>query len=292
MAPTRYFFIINPNSGTRTAQHALPKLVRELFPADTEVHYTHARGDARSLAARAAAEGVDTVVVAGGDGTINEAVQGLAHTATALAVIPLGSGNGLARSLGVPLACRAAAAHVLKSAVTAVDLGRANGEYFANVAGVGVDAQLGAAFNRSGEKGRRGMLKYFVLGVEEFLAYKPKSFSVSGDGFSFQAEPFTITAANGREYGSGAVIARHADLADGQLELICIRHVPLWRVPAALFRMFTGTMAEFGAAECRSVKTVSIKTDGELLYHIDGESRSCRCELKISIEPQALKIQC
>lgn len=288
--PRTYFFIINPNSGTRRAQAALPEMAQELYPASTELHYTAARGDARRLAAEAAARGFDVVVAAGGDGTINEAVQALAHTDTALGIIALGSGNGLARSLGVPLLAHAAMRKLLKLEISAIDLGRANGEYFANVAGVGVDAQLGRAFNSSGETGRRGMLRYFELGVREFLAYQPEEFEVSCEGYSFPFRPFTITAANGREYGSGAKIAHNADLADGLLELVCIPHTSVLRVPVAVARMFAGKLDGLEGIMLKSVKAVTLKRAGVIRYHLDGESRECQDSLALAIDPRALRI--
>ncbi|MDD4004584.1 MAG: diacylglycerol kinase family lipid kinase [Elusimicrobiaceae bacterium] len=292
MENTRYRFIVNPNSGSRTAQCALPELVRELFPAGTGLHYSDARGDARRLAADAVRQGVDVVVAAGGDGTINEVVQSLAHTNTTLGIVALGSGNGLARSLGLSLDCRAAARKILDGAVSVIDLGRANGEYFANIAGIGVDERIGGSFNQSGETGRRGMLKYFVLGAREFLSYAPGEYVVSGDGFSFVIKPYTIAVANGREYGSGAAIAGHADLSDGVLELVCIRHMPLWRVPGAVMRLFSGRLGACDAVCARSVTTLTIKSAGPISYHLDGESRACGPELAIAVEAGALKILC
>lgn len=178
-------FIINPNSGKRRRPGELADLARSVFAdagKSVEVHITKAAGHARELAAEAVSRGCEGVIVAGGDGTINEALASMANTGKWLGIIARGSGNGFARELGLPLDEAEAVRRIAAMRPFDMDLGLANGEHFINAAGVGLDALIGHAFDRFGKKGPRGLLPYFLLAMKEYLHYQPPKLRFEGGG--------------------------------------------------------------------------------------------------------------
>ncbi|MFA6582683.1 MAG: diacylglycerol kinase family protein [Elusimicrobiaceae bacterium] len=288
-----YCFVINPNSGSKSKQKTLLGNIKKVFSgsaAKYEVYMTMAPGHAAQTARMALEKGFDCVIAAGGDGTINEIVQVLAGTPVALGIIPLGSGNGLARSLDIPLTLSSACRMLLNGCVRKIDLGMVNGEYFANVAGIGIDEKIGTAFNRAGARGRRGMMKYFLVGIPHFLFYRPLEYYVQSDKFSGRIKPCTLTFANGKQFGSGAEIAPGADMSDGLLDFVAVKHIRFFSLPKALYKFFTGRIAELEYADSRRVQSVLVVGSEPILYHLDGESRSGPNELVFSVKPGMLNV--
>jgi len=163
--------IINPISGGRSNKEPLVKRIsRMLTERDIEcnVQYTGQRGEATELAQEAANAGNNMVVAIGGDGTINEVASGLVNTDIVLGIIPLGSGNGLARSLDIPMNPGKAATLLFEGREYVMDVGKLNERYFFLVAGVGFDAAVGKSFD---EHHTRGPIPYFYLSTKQYLEY-------------------------------------------------------------------------------------------------------------------------
>ena len=166
-------FIVNPLSGDRAGTHAMVRLIEEILtPAgrEYEIAYIQGPGDGARLSREGVAQGCDLVVAAGGDGTVNAVAQGLVGSTAALAVIPAGSGNGFARSMGIPLDQPAALRLLLAPEIITMDVGTINDRYFFNMAGIGLDAAISKSFE---QYGRRGKGTYFLAGTKTFFTYKP-----------------------------------------------------------------------------------------------------------------------
>ena len=161
--------------------------------------------------------GADLVVVWGGDGTVNEVGSALVGSTTALGLVPAGSGNGLAASLGVPREPVAALDRIFSTPPRAVDVGFLADRPFFNVAGIGLDAHIADLFNLRA-RGRRGKWPYVMIGVREGCRYKAQEYDVELDGAHRRVSALLIAFANGREYGMGACISPGAELDDGLLE--------------------------------------------------------------------------
>ena len=286
----KILFILNPKSGKDLIElEHLARVVQVNFPG-AEMRKTQAPGHATQLARAAAQSGFDTVVAIGGDGTVNETARGLVGTQTALGIIPAGSGNGLAREIGMPLEPAEAIMRLQRGQRAACDVGQANGELFLNVAGVGIEAEIAWQFMQHGKTGTRGKWPYFKLGVKTIFSYVPSTLELDADGQKSVLAPLTLVFANGRQYGSNFKIAPHASLTDGKLDMITVHNAPKWKLALAAPSFFTDTWRPLGVTSEASVRRAVIAQPGEILYHVDGEVRKTRDTLTIQIVPKALTL--
>ncbi len=282
-------FIITPKSGRGRDPRETVDCVKLNFP-NASWALTERPGHATELAASAVRQEYEAVIAVGGDGTINETAQALVHTQTALGVVPNGSGNGLARELGMPLAIEEAVLRLQTAAPARCDAGRANGELFLNLAGVGIEAQIAYDFMEYGKTGQRGMWPYFKLGAKDALTYRPKEMEVDSDGQKEVLRPLSLAFANGTQYGSNFKIAPEANLTDGWLERVLIKNVNKLKLLAAVPTFFTDNPAHLGVTETKRVKRTVIRQQGDIIYHLDGEPKKTRDSLSVEILPGALYI--
>jgi YegS/Rv2252/BmrU family lipid kinase len=294
----RIVAIVNPMSGAgmdpSVASGRVAMIRDELARRrlDGSVHLTERAGHAREMAARAASENVDLVIVWGGDGTVNEVGGGLAGSPTALALIPAGSGNGLAAALGVSRDPQAALATAFDGRTIAVDMGKLNDRPFFNVAGIGIDAHIANLFNRR-TRGKRGPLPYVVIGVREGCRYTGALYKVTFDGESEATsyKALLIAFANGREYGMGMRIAPQARLDDGLLEACIVEDRPVVARFLHARHLALGTIDRVPRIILRSVRSATVESSGQIVYHVDGETGIADDRLNVSIEPGALQVK-
>lgn len=283
-------FILNPKSGKGQADlETLAACIQLNFP-QADMRLTKAAGHATELAKEAADMGFDAAVAIGGDGTINETACGLVGTETALGVIPRGSGNGFARELGMPLLFEEAVMRLQRAKAVWCDAGRANGELFLNLAGVGIEANIAWQFMEHGKTGQRGMWPYFKIGAKTALSYKPKNLELTADGVTVKTAPLTLVFANGRQYGSNFKIAPQASLTDGLLDMVAVQDIAKWKLALTAPFFFTDSKRPFGVVQTAHVKRALIRQAGDIIYHIDGEPRKTKDSLEITVEPKALKV--
>lgn len=286
--------VINPISGTgRTnpgggQEVELARRVLSGAGYETAVVVTDGPGHATAVAREAAARGGELVVSWGGDGTMNEVARALVFGPTALALVPGGSGNGLGRELGVPFDPARALAIAAGGRRRRIDVGEVNGEYFFNVAGLGLDARVARAFAE--RSGRRGRLRYARVGAEAVMRYRAQHYDVAWDGGTAAPDALFVALANSRQYGSHGVIAPPARLDDGRLDLVIVHDQPLWQIAVRLPAFFTGrlrpgrgvTMSTF------TVATIGAVTGSDL--HLDGEPRIVNGPLEVRVHPRALDV--
>ena len=283
-------FILNPKSGKRQADlETLAACIQLNFPG-ADMRLTKAAGHATELAKEAAEMGFDAAIAIGGDGTINETARGLVGTNTALGVIPRGSGNGFARELGMPLLFEEAVMRLQRAKAVWCDAGRANGELFLNLAGVGIEADIAWQFMEHGKTGQRGMWPYFKIGAKTALSYKPKNLELTADGVTVKTAPLTLVFANGRQYGSNFKIAPQASLTDGLLDMVAVQDIAKWKLALTAPFFFTDGKRPFGVVQTAHVKHALIRQAGDIIYHIDGEPRKTKDSLEITMKPKALKV--
>lgn len=285
-------FIINPKSGQKLGCGNIEDKIKKHFP-QAETVFTEFKGHARELAKIFARDGFEAVIVAGGDGTINEAVQSLAGTQTALGVIALGSGNGLARELGCPLGSLEQRVSALKKfKIKQFDLGRANGEYFINLAGLGMEADIAARFDEIGAGGKRGKWPYFKIGAKAFFGYKSPLVKAEADGKTFEFKIMSLVFANGRQYGSNFKIAPKAAFDDGFLDMTVIRRSNIFKLALGLPSFFFPSCKIVSIADTYKIRRAKVFLDGPFSYHIDGEPKRGKDCLEIEISPSAVKVLC
>lgn len=283
------WFIINPKSGKKLGG-SLQDVIKKYFPED-KIIFTQYQGHARELAAKAAAQNIAQVIIAGGDGTINEAVQSLAFTQTALGIIACGSGNGFARELGCSLGNLEERVSCLKDfKVRTFDLGVAGGDYFINLAGLGIEADIASQFDALGAGGKRGKWPYFKIGAKAIFSYKAPLIKVKADGKEYEFKNLSLVFANGRQYGSGFYIAPKAAFNDGFLDMTVIKKANIFKLLLALPSFFFPSCKIVSIADTYRIQSAEIIFSGAFSYHTDGEPKQGKDSLRIEIRPAAIKV--
>ena len=278
VAPT-VAVIINPIAGTggrpdvareRTALVTSWFVARGLDRGAAQVVVTERAGHARELALAMLAQGATTVVAWGGDGTVNEVASALAFRDAMLAVVPSGSGNGLARELRIPFEPELALAAALEGRVRYIDAGELDGRLFFNVAGIGLDARVAHGFARGG-LAKRGLTRYLLVGARELLTHQTEDHTVVIDGTTHHVRPLLIAIANGRQYGNRAMIAPAARLDDGRLDVVVVEARSPLAVLAQAPRMFLGQIGQVRGVTSVPAVDIEVTSAHALLYHVDGE---------------------
>jgi diacylglycerol kinase (ATP) len=285
----RMKLIVNPASGGETALDHLAVINARLRAAgDVDIVLTTGDGDGVEAGRRAASEGYDRIFVAGGDGTLNEVLNGVAQVdgalgRVALGVVPLGTGNDFATALGVPDEPDAAVDALLAGVEAAVDVGRVNGRCFLNVSAGGFIADVSDAV-RPQLKTVLGKLAYLVGGAQVLLDYAPIAARVTqgADRSATDVSLLAFAVCNSRMIGGGRLIAPHAIVDDGWLDVCLIHAMPTLEFVALLRRVSSGEHVEDArvayfrtqALELAFAQPIRINTDGQVL-----EARQCRYEV-------------
>jgi diacylglycerol kinase (ATP) len=247
---------------------------------------TQARGHATELAREAAKTGEwDAIVAVGGDGTVNEVAHALVHTQVPLGILPMGSGNGLARHLGVPLTLQPALQHLFASQATVIDSATLNGQPFFCVAGLGFDAYVGNLF---GQQPRRGWNTYVKVSMQAFWEYQPLPLKINGH----PTEVFSLSFANAGQFGNNAWVAPHADLTDGLLEVCTVTPFPRWYGTALTYQLFTKSLRSSAYVSYESLTELTVETESPALVHFDGEPWQLdTSRIEVSILPKSLLVK-
>jgi YegS/Rv2252/BmrU family lipid kinase len=282
--------ILNPRAGL-AAERARAALASSPRWRHAEVRVTTGPGEARRFAEEAAEAGAEHVLSIGGDGTANEIAWGLLGSTTTLALVPMGSGNGLARTLGLPLRPDRALAALAEAVPRAMDVGMVNGRPFLNVAGAGFDAEIGVAFHEHGRRGgRRGIFTYVRLSVARAIAYRAETWVLEADEQRFEGLALVVAFVNGRQYGGGAVLVPGARLDDGLLDVVVIEDAPFYELAWNATRLFLGGIERFRRYRHLPAATAVLTAGRPVPHHRDGEPESDGARLEASVVPRALRI--
>lgn len=285
--------VINPKAGGHRGLGIGDRvsLVHEAFRrvgVDGPVMITKRRGHGREVARAWVKRGVDTIVVWGGDGTINEVASQLVLQQTTLGIVPAGSGNGLARELCLYRDPARALEVALNGQVRRIDVGELGGHPFFNVAGLGLDAHLAAIFNASTRRGVQG----YITGLFRALrTHRPQHYAVQANGFTVKQRALMVAFANTRQYGNGAVIAAVARPDDGLLELVVVPSLPTLTLLWQARRFFTGSVHDLHGVRTYSIREGQITGNGPLTFHVDGEVVTGPKVLALKLHPGALTVR-
>ena len=283
-------FIQNPRAGFIHSPVIIRRIIERAIvdaPFEYDFQLTEYKGHATELARNAVEDGYDAVVSVGGDGTMNETACSLLHTNVPLAVIPMGSGNGLARGLDIPISIRRAARLLIDGQVRTIDAGKIEDRYFFIVTGIGFDALIGKLFD---DLSLRGPLPYFTIGFREFLFYRPEVFILRFKGKQVAAPALLVTIANSKQWGNGAIIAPHAEPDDGLLDICVIHRIGLLSALYHLPKLFTGkidTVRHYDRYQSEAIEIVREKPGP---FHVDGEPCEGEVVLHVSIDHKALDV--
>ncbi|MDR0898335.1 MAG: diacylglycerol kinase family lipid kinase [Oscillospiraceae bacterium] len=262
--------IINPSAGNgrgaRLGALVLQALVREGV-AHTAA-YTERPGHGSDLAREAAAAGAETIVAIGGDGTVREVALGLGGAA--LGIIPAGTGNDVAKMLGIPKKPLEALDFLLAHPARPLDAGRVGDQLFVNVCGTGFDVCV-LDFALKAKKYVRGMLPYLLGVLRTMLTYRPLQVRVQVDDALPEDRALLIAAvANGRYFGGGMDVAPTSSPSDGLFDLILIDAMPRRKMPFQLPKLLNGHIMDVPGATCQRCKRVRLSAAG-MRVNVDGE---------------------
>ena len=304
----RILLVVNPASGpearglARQARGAAAaRWLRDAGATSVDIVETRGVGDGRTATQHALGAGVDRVVVWGGDGTLNEVAHVLLGSSTPMAIIPGGSGNGLARGLGVPLRSQVAAALAVTGRARLIDTGvctsgahaagAAEGDPhargFLNVAGVGFDALVARRVNT--DNTRRGLPPYLAAMFREWRTFEPQSFTLATDDGPAQA--FTghfVAVCNGQQYGHDTRVAPHALFDDGWLDVVGVPPITTGRLIRHGWRLFHGSLPRVPGVITRRSRQTTVTSARPLHVHLDGELLAPRTAWTFAIRPASL----
>ena len=278
---------VRSDRGRRSAALGARIVDRDGTPA--ELFLTERPGHARDLARAAVARGVRLVVAWGGDGTINEVASATAFTAVPLAIVPAGSGNGLARELGIDVRPDRAIADALRADPRTMDVGEIGGRLFVNMAGIGFDAHVAGRFNRPGNR-HRGLTGYVSVACRALFSYRAAQYAITTPEGRIDRRAILVTVANSAQFGNGACIAPGAQVDDGQLDLVIVEERSRLATLCQLPRLFNGTAERIRGYSIRRIRRVTIACDQPMLFHVDGEPVEGGTALTALVHPGALKI--
>ncbi len=272
-AVTRALIIFNPAAGQAGAlQEALDEAAAVWRAAGWQVDLrpTEGPGDATRIAREGAAEGYDVVAAAGGDGTVNEVVNGLAHTKAALAAIPVGTVNVWVRELGWELNPRTVAESYLKSVVKQIDLGKANDRYFLLMAGVGFDAAVTAEVDSKIKK-RFGVLAYAWRAITLGMNFQATRTRITIDGKPRPGRVIMVVLGNSQLYGGFVKMTARASINDGLLDVCIIRGKSLLSIPARLISVMRRRYSADPDIEYHRARMIKIESREPLEVQVDGD---------------------
>ena len=279
-------FLVNERSG-RKRPFDVSELIRASTAFEAEIVSCTRKEDVDAIVDGAERDGVEVVFAVGGDGTVHEIAKRLIGRAPALGILPIGSGNGFARHIGLPLdptltldACRA-------GRIVTIDTVEVNGAPFLGVMGIGLDAVIAERFASSNV---RGLETYVREGLRAFTEFHAEEYEVAWGAEKVRQRAFVVAVANASQYGNNARIAPLASLQDGLLDVVIVHDIGLLAAPLLLARLFQGTLDRSAGVTMVQAPEVTIRRAAAGPAHLDGEPVVLPEELRVHVVPSSLRV--
>lgn len=287
----KILFIVNPISGHHD-KSKFPKIVDELIDKDKydyTITLTEYAGHAVELTKQAIDNQYDIIVAVGGDGTINEVATTMIGASQTFAIVPYGSGNGLARHLHLPLKPKKVITEVINKGVKSkIDTATLNGVPYISIAGVGFDAIIADYFARDP---KRGIKTYVKLVTEKYFKFKPEKYHlILDDKEEIDCEPLFISFANSNQFGSNAVVSPTASLNDGLLDVCIFKKPNFIQVPWIAERLLTQKIDRTHVVDIHKASKIKVIREKEDIANIDGEAKMTSKDIEVTINPLSLNI--
>lgn len=283
--------LVNPAAGRGKSRRALADLRQLAARSESELRVSADVEDLVGQARIAVREGVDRLVVAGGDGTFHHVAQALVGTPCALGVVPLGRGNDFAADLAIPSELTAAFDWAQTGPVRRIDVGRVDDRYFTGYCGVGFDSEA-ARYAYEAPAAFGGPLAYVYAVLRTLVTFRAPSLRVDHDAGTFAGPAMFVVACNITRFGGGMRIAPAARFDDGALDLVIARELGKIALLRVFPKVYSGAHVDHPAVEIRRTAAATVEVDRSLNVACDGESvgRLDGGRLEVSIEPAALKV--
>lgn len=279
-------FIVNERSGKKRA-FDVRDVIRAATAFDAEILGCGRKEDLDAMIDRAEADGFEVVFAVGGDGTVHETAKRLIGRKPALGILPIGSGNGFARHIGLPLDPAAALVSCGTGRIVTIDTAAVNGHPFLGVMGIGFDAMIADRFASSSV---RGLETYIREGLRAFADFKADEYVLTANGETITRRAFVIAIANSSEYGNHARIAPFASLQDGLLDVVIVNDANILDAAFLLARLFSGTIHQASGVTTLQTATLTIRRSTEGPAHLDGEPLTLPAELEVRVVPLSLRV--
>jgi YegS/Rv2252/BmrU family lipid kinase len=287
--PKKTRILINPISGGKS-KLGLAELIHKNLDKnkfDYEIAYTESGEHTLYLAEEAVKKNFEILIAAGGDGTLNQVASKLIHTSTALGIIPLGSGNGFARALNIPMNTSSAILGLNQAQIKTIDTGKANDIPFINVCGFGFDAHVSAGF---ATHGKRGFQTYAKVSLQSLRNYKSKPYLLVQKEKKETHQAFIFAICNGPQYGNNAFISPLANLSDGKFNLTIIERVNWQNLLGLSINLFIGKLHQSAHVKTREIEDFTLIQPSAAYVNIDGEPIWFNEEVRISLLPKSLNV--
>ena len=266
----KILFIINPTAGKGTAEKSSIHLknILESKSIDYHIKYTKAVGDAKKICLNFHNK-YDLIVVFGGDGTINEALNGLFGKNTPLGIIPNGTGNDFARSANIPLKINDAINNILTGKKRKIDIGLINNQYFINVVGIGFDGYVNIESKKI--KILKGKPVFIAAVLKTLNKWRSVPVDISLDKQSFSSKSYLVCISNGWSVGGGLSMTPNAKLDDGFFDICHLKDISPFKIILNFPKLANGKIEEIDEVKIYKSKKITIKSDFSLPVHVDGE---------------------
>ncbi len=287
----RCLLIVNPRSGTSSdkgpaIKHAIEAMLAAGISVETV--YTERPGHATELASHAAADGVDIVVAVGGDGTVNETARGVCNTSSTLGILPMGSGNGLARHLAIPMNPDKAIKILTAGKTVDCDYCTVNDRPFFCTFGMGYDAAVADRF--ASRPGSRGFINYLRSAVEELISYKSEEYTITYNGETLREKAFLVACCNASQYGNNAYIAPAASVSDGLMDVTIFHPGNMFRQMRNGIDLMLGSIHQGSRIRTLRASEIIIDRLNPGPAHLDGDPIRLGTHLVVRCHPHALRV--
>ncbi|MFA6262204.1 MAG: diacylglycerol kinase family protein [Bacteroidia bacterium] len=282
-------FIINPISGGIQKKNIPERILRHIDRTQfsPEIHFSEYDGHMPELTREVIRKGAEVVVAVGGDGTISQVAGVLAGTNTLLGLMPMGSGDGLARHLNIPRNPERAIQILNQGKTMNIDSGKAGDHFFINLAGIGFDAHVSWMFARAP---RRGFWSYARITLNEFARFKTEEIELTIDGKLYRMEGFVFCIANGSQYGNNAFIAPEADLTDGKFSISILKPFSPLAMPGIGLRLFGKKLNLSKHVVTLEGSEIHIRREKNGILNLDGESKEIERDFYIRMNPKSIRV--
>lgn len=286
--PRKILFIVNPNAGKKISDHIID-IIRKEFPQNLyyQLVVWKSMGHFDEISDILKSGDYTDAVAVGGDGTVNRVASAILGTGINLGIVPIGSGNGLARSLALSMNIEEVIKQIAVGKTAVIDNGTVNGTPFFCTSGVGFDAHIGNLFAASK---KRGLSSYIKITLREIFKYRSKNYILKFNNTEIKRKAFLITVANAGQYGNDFYIAPQANMQDGLFHISLLKPFNPILAIGLMLKILTKNAHKSMLIETYTTSKISISREFKDSIHFDGEPAMENSEVVFECNPKSLNV--